>query len=327
MLLAGDLGGTKTLLGLFRGSTPRPAPVEVREFSTLQFQSLEAMVDQFLADTGTAESAIEAASIGVAGPIVDQTADLTNVPWQVDGAHLRGRLAGARVWLLNDVEAMGYAVDTLADDERVVLQTGEAAPDGNAVLVTVGTGLGVGFLPRVGGRVAPQPSEGGHADFAPRTRREMALTQYVIDRFGRADVERIASGLGLVNVAAFTHGGRCGEWPADADDAAVPALVSATALAGRCARCREALDLFIEAVGSVIGNVAILGVARAGVFVGGGIPPKLLPEFQTARFLDAFRRKPPMETLLSRMPVVVITNPRTGLIGAAVHAAGVEDDG
>lgn len=322
MLLAGDLGGTKTLLGLFRNAAPRPAPVAVREFATLQHQSLESMVDEFLALAHATPADIEAASIGVAGPIVNQTADLTNVPWEVDGAHLRARLPHAAVWLLNDVEAMGYAVHTLADDERVVLQRGESAADGNAVLVTVGTGLGVGFLPRVGGRLVPQPSEGGHADFAPRTAREMALTQYVIDRFGRADVERIASGLGLVNIAAFTHGGRCPHWPAGTDDASVPALVSTTALAGRCDRCREALDLFVEAVGSVVGNVAILGVARAGVFVGGGIPARILPEFQSGGFLDAFRRKPPMEALLSRMPVVAITNPQTGLLGAAVHAAG-----
>jgi len=322
MLLAGDLGGTKTLLGLFRDAQPRPIPVTVREFATLEQPSLEAMVDRFLADAGVRPGSIEAASVGVAGPIVNQTADLTNVPWQVDGTHLRARLPHAPVRLLNDVEAMGYAVETLTTDEYVEIQRGEAAPDGNAILITVGTGLGVGFLARAGGRLIPQPSEGGHADFPARSARELALTQYVIDRFGRADVERIASGRGLVNIAAFTHGGRCSRWPRDADEAQIPALVSSTALAGACDRCRDALDLFIDAVGSVVGNVAIYGVARAGVFVGGGIPPRILPALQTGAFLEAFRNKPPMAGLLAAMPVRIVINPQAGLLGAAVHAAG-----
>ena len=321
MLLAGDLGGTKTHLGLFAPGDRRPTERVVREFATLDYRDLPSMISAFLAGTGVAPGDISGACFGVAGPIHAGVATLTNVPWRVVARDIVERNGVPAVALLNDVEALAHAVPTLEGDELATLHPGTPAPDGNAALITVGTGCGHAFLHKVEGRVVPMPSEGGHADFAARTPREIQLLEHLTTRFGRVDVERVVSGPGLANVAEFTHGGPCGLHAGIDDAAALPAAISQAALDGRCARCREALDLMIGALGAAAGNAAILSVARGGVFIGGGIPPKILPALQSDLFVAPFRTKPPMHELLAAIPVFVILHRRAGLLGAAVHAA------
>jgi len=323
MLLAGDLGGTKTHLGLFHRATPRPVPAATREFTTLAYPDLPTLVAEFMRGEGVTGADIEVACIGIAGPVLEGGATLTNVPWRVEPAPLREFAGLRRVVLLNDVEALGYAVPVLADADLAVLHAGTPAPAGNAVLITIGTGFGQSFLHRIDGRFRPLPSEGGHVDFAARTPREIELLRHLTARFGRVDVERIVSGQGLANVAEFTHGGRCSFIGSDVEPSGVPSAVSAAAVEGRCPACREALHLMVGALGAAAGNAALLGVARGGVFIGGGIPAKILPALKSDLFVAPFLAKPPMDDLLATVPVYAILHPEAGLLGAAVHAASV----
>ena len=324
MILAADMGGTKTLTGLFRRGGDRPELQVVREFATLDFDSLDEILTTFMEETGVGR--IEAVAVGVAGPVTGLVARLTNVPWIADLSPLADRLAGVPVELLNDLEAMAYAVPVLEPEELVILQDGMPSPTGNAALIAAGTGLGEALLHNVDGRFMPSASEGGHADFAARTPREFAFAQEITRIHGRIDVERIVSGPGLVNLFRFTHGGgplesACEALPLDLDLVELPAAISAAALDGRCEQCGEALDMFVEAYGAEAGNLALRSVATAGIYVGGGIAPKILPALQDGRFMDAFLDKAPMSDLLRTVPVMVIRNPAAGLLGAAVRAA------
>ena len=324
MILAADMGGTKTLTGLFRRGGDRPELQVVREFATLDFDSLDEILTTFMEETGVGR--IEAVAVGVAGPVTGLVARLTNVPWLADLSPLADRLAGVPVELLNDLEAMAYAVPVLEPEELVILQDGMPSPTGNAALIAAGTGLGEALLHNVDGRFMPSASEGGHADFSARTPREFALAQELARIHGRVDVERVVSGPGLVNLFRFTHGGgplesACEALPPDLDLVELPAAISTAALDGRCEQCGEALDMFVEAYGAEAGNLALRSVATAGSYVGGGIAPKSLPALQDGRFMDAFLDKAPMSDLLRTVPVMVIRNPAAGLLGAAVRAA------
>ena len=347
MLLAGDIGGSKALLGLFapaiapglkprptyeaedvgRGFSPgdapaieRPLRVDVRSFLTREHPSLEAIIEAFLADHGGA-SVVEAASFGVAGPIVDQTARLTNVAWLVDAAAVRARFAVPRVTLLNDLEAMAWSVPVLQREELAVIQEGRRVATGNAAVIAAGTGLGEALLHNLDGRMVPSPTEGGHADFAPTTPDEIELLRHLVARFGRADYERVLSGPGLVNLHRFTHERPCRACEVDADPALAPSLISASALEHRCPDCVRALQIFVSVYGAEAGNLALRSMATAGVFVGGGIAPKILPALTDGRFVDAFRAKAPLDDMVSRVPVSVVLNEEAALLGAAVHAA------
>lgn len=319
MLLAGDLGGTKTQLGLFRPTGGRPELLDVREYVTLDFASLSAMVGTFLGETGAHAREIHVACVGVAGPILKQVARLTNVPWAIDTRELMAATGIHRAWLLNDVEAMAYGVPALRPDELKVLQAGEFDADGNACLLAAGTGLGQAILVRQHGRLVPSPSEGGHADFGPRGPREIALLEALTSRYGRATYEHILSGRGFINLLRFTSD-NTSPMLTEIDEDELPAAISLRGLEGTDPQCVEALQLFLSIYGSAAGNLALQCVATGGVYLGGGIPPKLLPAFDLPYFMDAFRAKPPMTRLVERMPVSVVLNRQTGLLGAAVYA-------
>ena len=320
MILAGDVGGTKTLLGVFDRDPPRPRPVMVRTFSTLDYRDLTAMIAELTNEPALRSISIDAACFGVAGPVIADTAELTNVPWKVSARAIARRFGFACVDLLNDLQAMAYGVTVLQASEIHVLQAGESRQDGNIGLLAAGTGLGEALLHNVGGRFLPSPSEGGHADFAARNEREISLLRLLIARFGRAQVEDVVSGPGLRNIHEVTHTGAC-RGVEDLESRDAPAAIAAAALERRCDGCVEALEMFVEAYGAEAGNVALRGVSTGGLFVGGGIAPKILPAMSDGRFIRAFREKAPFETLLAAMPVKVILNSETGLLGAAVFAA------
>jgi len=252
MILAGDIGGTKTLLGMFDAVPARPRPVLVRSFGTLDHPDLQTMIAEFLKDGEAAgalaaHGAIEAACFGVAGPVIGETVQVTNVPWFVDARLVATALGVARVALLNDLEALAHAVPVLRESETHVLQEGEAMRGGNIGLIAAGTGLGQALLHNMDGRFVPSASEAGHADFAARTEREIALTRALTVRYGRADVEHVVSGRGLLNIHRVTHRATAcpaidGVEPADA-----PAAITKAALERRCASCVEALEIFVEA--------------------------------------------------------------------------------
>lgn len=326
MLLAADIGGTKTLMGLYRQRAERPDLQVVREYTTLEFDSLDDIVRTFLEETGTGTGTIEAVAIGVAGPVTGLAARLTNVPWLADASVLTDTVGDCPILLLNDLEAMASAVPVLEPDELAVLQEGIAVPTGNAALIAAGTGLGEALLHNVGGRFIPSASEGGHADFAARTSRELSLVEELSRIHGRVDVEAVISGPGLVNLFRFTHQTQdaaraCDQVGASVDPADLPAAISRSAMAGTCERCAQALEMFVEAYGAEAGNLALRSVATAGVYVGGGIAPKILPALETGSFMAAFHDKPPMVDLLRTLPVTVILNPAAGLLGAAVRAS------
>jgi glucokinase len=316
MLLAGDVGGTKTRLGLFKVARGRPPQVAAREYTTLEFPSLAAMIDDFK-QAGGSSSTIDAACFGVAGPVIGNAGHLTNVPWRVDGDEIAGTFGISRVSILNDLEALAHAVPVLDRSELHTLQEGRFRADGNIAVIAAGTGLGEALLHRVDGRYVPSPGEGGHADFAPRNEREISLLRDLAARFGRASVEHVLSGPGLQNIYRMTHRDAC---TGGLDDAPAAAAISRAALANRCPACVEALEMFVEAYGAEAGNHALRSLATGGVFVGGGIAPKILPALDGGRFVDAFVAKPPHVPLLKAMPVHVIINDDAGLIGAAVAA-------
>ena len=320
MILAGDVGGTKTWLGLFTLDGPRPSLLETRHYPTLEFDALTPMVARFLDRTG-ATGQVAAACFGVAGPVRANVSMLTNVPWEVDGAEIGSRLGIATVRLLNDLEAMACAVPLLAAQELAVIQPGAPLAGGNAALIAPGTGLGEAGLLAVGDRLVPVPSEGGHTDFAARTPRELELVAVLSARRERVALEDVVSGPGLVNLHTFTHRStRCVSCSLADEPDRQPAAITAAALDGGCGACVEALDLFVSALGAAAGNLALRTFATAGLYLGGGIAPQILPALRTGRFLEARVDKGPMRPLLEQVPVSVILEQRAALVGAAVAA-------
>jgi glucokinase len=336
VLLAADVGGTKTLLGLFAVARERPTPIEVGEFVTLDYDSIVPMIREFLKAEGVEAKAIKAASFGVAGAVSDNIARLTNVPWLVDGERIGQEGSLPTVHILNDLQAMAHSVPVLEPSELEYLQQGVAHSGGNAAVIAAGTGLGEAFLLNVDGHFIPGATEGGHADWGARTPREIEMLAAITRVYGRCSVEHVVCGPGLVNIYQFTHdawGSRTYLSPAAFvpartcdgvgridDPADLPGAIARSGAEGRCAKCREALEMFVEAYGAEAGNLALRTTAMAGVYIGGGIAPKLLPAIRDGRFMDAFRAKAPMVDLVATIPVAVILNPEAGLLGAAVHA-------
>ncbi len=319
MLLAGDVGGTKTLIGLFERAQPRPKPLAIHSYPTNDFANFTAILDAFALDVHQPFS-VDAAVVGVAGPVVGRRAHLTNITWDIAAEEITARFGTPDVGLLNDLEATANSVGVLDGEEMLVLQEGVANPTGNVVVIAAGTGLGQAYLHMVNGRLHPVASEGGHADFAPRTDREMEFARMLRELYGRAEVEHVLSGPGLLNLHRFTHRG--GECPMleGADETEAPARVTQAAMGGRCQGCAEALRMFVSAYGAEAGNLALRGVAIGGVYIGGGIAPKILPALRDGSFIDAFGAKGTMSELLTQMPVKVILNAEAGLLGAAVAA-------
>jgi glucokinase len=321
MLLAADVGGTKTLIGLFRPPGPRPVPVETRVYATLDFENMSQLVDAFLRETGSVS--VDAVVAGVAGPVRGLEAELTNAPWSANLGEIAERWH-CEAALLNDLEAMAYSVSVLKDDEVAVLQAGEPDPTGNAGLIAAGTGLNESHIQYIDGRLIPSPSESGHADFAARTEEELAFVQQLVRTRGRAEIESVLSGPGVENLYRFTHqnGRRPPDCPVPVDsDENIASDVTASALGHRCPRCVDALNMFVSAYGAESGNLALRSMTTAGVYVGGGIAPKILPALKNGLFMKAFLAKPPMDEVLRRIPVKVILNPSAALIGASVKAA------
>ncbi|MCC7007974.1 MAG: glucokinase [Acidobacteria bacterium] len=330
MLLAADVGGTKTLVGLFRPGGVRPVALATRVYATQDYSTLSEIVHAFLADVD--RPAVQAIAAGVAGPVEGLRATLTNVDWTADLDEISRALGGCPAALLNDLESMAYSVSVLEADELCVLQAGRPAAAGNCALIAAGTGLNASHIPRVNGRLVPSASESGHADFAARTRRELELVEHLTREYGRAEVEAVLSGPGIVNLFQFTHASdraksACPVVAADlgaraqGEERDRAADVTAAALERTCHWCEEALGMFVSAYGAETGNVALRALAIGGIYIGGGIAPKILPALEAGSFMEAFLAKGPMTPLLQDVPVKVVLNAGAGLIGASVKAA------
>jgi glucokinase len=333
VILAGDVGGTKTNLGLFETGEERPRLVRSGKYHSADFPGLSAVIQAFLGEGPPLEREIQAACFGIPGPVVDNRASTPNLAWVVDGAQVAADIHVKAVALINDLVATAEGIPVLEENEVAVLQPGHPEPEGNRALIAAGTGLGMALIPRIGGRWAPVASEGGHADFAPRTEDEVGLMRHLRERFGRVSVERVVSGPGLFNVYNYLKDAlRLPESPqvrealARGDDPSRVISESALALPeDRCDLCSRALDLFVAAYGAVAGNLALTGTATGGVYLGGGIAPKILPRLTHGPFLPSFTAKGRFVPFLERVPVRVLLNDRTALLGAARHAAGLLD--
>lgn len=330
MILAGDVGGTKTNVGLFDVVDGVPRLLRSERVRSLEFPGLAALLSAFLAqDPGVP---IEAACFGVPGPVVENRATTPNLAWEIDGPLIARQVGLPGLLLINDLVATAEGIPLLHEDETVVLQRGDAdrpAAAGNRVLVAAGTGLGMSLLPRVGDTWIPVSSEGGHADFAPRNEEEIGLLRYLRERFGRVSVERVLSGPGLFNVYSYLRDVRHApenplvrEALAQGDDPAKVIGQAGLAASGdpRCDLCAQALGIFAAVYGAVAGNLALTGTATGGVWLGGGIAPKILPRLTDGLFMQTFVAKGRFVPYLERVPVRVILNDRTAMLGAARRA-------
>jgi glucokinase len=267
---------------------------------------------------------VTAAAFGVAGPVYEGRVVATNLPWQVEARALAEALGGAPVTLLNDIEALGFAVESLEPRSLATLNAGQQGP-GNRAIVAAGTGLGEGLLVWDGARHRPVATEGGHSDFAPRNALEADLLHFLIADYGHVSWERVLSGPGLFNVYRFLRdsgrGTETNEVSARLRREDPAAVISETALNGGSPLCTQALDLFVSLYGAESGNVALKALAVGGVYLGGGIAPKILPRLQAGGFMAAFRDKGRMAPLLQRIPVHVVLDPDAAMQGAARRAA------
>jgi glucokinase len=318
LVLAADIGGTNCRLALVDAAGGRLRPVVEQRFASRQHPSFASVLTRFLA---ARQPALGAAGIGVAGPVVNGRCDATNLPWVVDSWSIAAQLGLSEVTLVNDLEAIAYGLGALDRDDFLSLNAGQPGAPGNQAIIAAGTGLGEAGLWWDGTRHRPFASEGGHADFAPRNALEMELLRYLLTKYTRVSYERLVSGPGLLNIYGFLRDtGRGDESPELAErlrreDPA--AVISRAALEEGCPLCAQALDLFVSLYGAEAGNLALKMLAVGGVFVAGGIAPKILPSLTRGAFVESFLAKGRLSPLLAGIPVQVVLSERAGLLGAA----------
>jgi glucokinase len=328
MLLAGDIGGTKTDLAVFSSDRGLRSPLAEGTFPSASYDSLEALAGEFLEKV---RLPIAGASFGVAGPVVAGRAKVTNLPWEIDVEHLRRALRVTRVHVINDLDAIAHAIPLLESGDLQTLSAGAPIRGGAIAVIAPGTGLGEAFLTWDGNKYQAHPSEGGHADFAPTNARELDMLRYLQERFDHVSYERVCSGRGLPNIYAYLKAMGDAEEPAwvtkqlDAAADPTPVIISAALGAPHCALCEATLDMFVSILGAEAGNLALKVLATGGVYVAGGIPRRILPALKDGGFMPSFRRKGRFADLLDRVPVHIVVNPKVGLIGAA--SLGLEHQG
>jgi glucokinase len=321
MILAGDVGGTKTTLALLVEVDQRLEAVEKERFASQEYESLDSIVGTFMTYR---QREVELACFGIAGPVRDGRSRTTNLPWVVDARALADKLGVPAVELINDLEANAYGIGVLGPEDFAVLHEGNRDAEGNAAIIAAGTGLGEAGLYWDGRHHHPFACEGGHTDFAPRSETEVKLLRLLLKRFDRVSYERILSGPGLFAIYQFLRDSGEEEepiWLTEAISQGDPAAaISRAALSRKNELCVRALDLFVSLYGAEAGNLALKVMASGGIFVGGGIGPKILEKLKDGTFMKAFLAKGRMRPLLEAMPVRVVLNEHTALLGAA-HCA------
>jgi glucokinase len=323
MLLAGDIGATKTNLGIYSPEKGSREPLVQSTFPSPKYSSLETLTREFL---NTADVKVDSASFGIAGPVIKGQAKTTNLPWVIDEVQLRKTLHLSSVRLLNDLEAIAYGVTILGPEDLHTLNTGMPILGSTLAVIAPGTGLGEAFLTWNLTRYQAHASEGGHADFGPTNPVEMDLLQYLHDKFGHVSYERICSGHGLPSIYAFLKDRGYAveqDWLAEqlkAVDDPTPLIVDVALDKERpCELCIATLRIFVSVLGAEAGNLALKVLATGGVYLGGGIPPRIIPALEDKDFMESFTGKGRFSELLARVPVHVIMNPKIALIGAAYY--------
>ncbi|HEY9127815.1 MAG TPA: glucokinase [Acidobacteriaceae bacterium] len=320
MILAGDVGGTKVHLALYDFVDGSLTHKRDQKYPAKDYAGLEEIVREFLVDEKPSS-----ACFGVPGPVRDGRLRLTNLPWTLDSRVLARDLAIEHVFLINDLEANGYGIAELKSDQIFTLSEGDPSQTGNRALVSAGTGLGEGLLIWNGKQHIPYPSEGGHTDYAPRNEDEIDLLRFLKQKYnGRISFERVVAGMGLTSIYEFLRDVRGMEepgWLADRIASEDPnAVITELALNAKSELCEKALDMFVSAYGAEAGNVALKILAVGGIYLGGGIAPRILEKLKDGTFMRAFTDKGRLSQLLINTPVRVILESRAALLGAAAYA-------
>jgi glucokinase len=320
-VLAGDIGGTKTNLGLFLKGQGCPVPKVIETFSSQDAPALEHLIRQFLEIHPVP---ITHACFGIAGPVVSGESKTTNLPWRISEDRIKEQFNLKVVKLVNDLVATAMAIPLMNKEDLYSLNPAASKKGESIALIAPGTGLGQALLTYQNGRHVPLPSEGGHADFAPNTEAEMKLWHYLHQHFGHVSIERVVSGAGLVNIYNWLKASgrfREPEWLRQNLKQMDPAqAITEAALTGKNAACVQALNTFVSIFGAAAGNFALTGAAMGGVYLGGGISPKILPKLTEGIFMEAFINKGRFKTFLEQVPVKVVLNDKAALIGAAYCA-------
>jgi len=326
MILVGDIGGTKTNLGLYRSQGGDNNTLLLDHFIcdtflNSDFDSLDILVNEFI-KKHTCD--IDSAVLAVAGLVVDGRADITNLSWVIAEEQLREKTGIATIKLINDLKATAYAVPYIEDSGRFSLNEGVSPEHGTIAVIAPGTGLGESFLTWNGDRYIAYPTEGGHVDFAPRNPLELRLLEYLLSSYEHVSYERICSGIGIPNIYTFLRDKEGFDEPdwlknklSACSDSTAVIVNSALDEDSYCKLCKTTLDIFVSVLGAEAGNLALKVMSRGGVYVGGGIPPRILHYLNNGLFMTAFTAKGRMSDIMSEMPVHVILNPRAALLGAA----------
>ena len=329
MILSGDIGGTKTNIALFQSNGSEVGPlIRQQTFPSGQYQSLESIIQEFIGQTNPE---ITTACFGIAAPVVEGRAETPNLNWTVSEESLADLLKIDRVALINDLEATAYGIATLRDSQLLTLNAGDPKSTGNRALIAAGTGLGMAGIFFRKGHYYPMASEGGHTDFAPRTPLEIELYQYLAKKLGkRVSYERVLSGPGFLNVYSFLRDRNPSEEPAwlaeqiaSGGKTAASAAVAAAALSNKSELAVQALDIFAAVYGAMAGNLALLMMAGGGLYVGGGIAPKIREKLKDGTFMKAFTDKGRLSSLVAATPVHIILEDKTAVFGAANAAVDV----
>ena len=320
-VLSGDIGGTKTNLGLFVKGKVRPVPKVIETFSSQNALDLEHIVQQFLEIHPVP---VTHACFGIAGPVIKGKSKTTNLPWSISEDRIKKKFDFHHVRLVNDLTATAMAIPLLSKDELYPLNQAASIKEQNLALLAPGTGLGQAMLIYQNNRYLPVPSEGGHADFAPNNEAEMKLWRYLHQHYGHVSIERVVSGSGLVNIYNWLKdSGRFNEpeWlKQKLKEMDLAKAITEAALASKDPGCVETLNMFVSIFGAAAGNLALTGITTGGVYLGGGIPPKILSKLKEDIFMEAFTNKGRFKGFLEKIPVKVVLNDKAALIGAA-HCA------
>jgi glucokinase len=322
-ILAGDIGGTHTRLALFDATDSSKFTLILEQtYSSQEHNSIETILEKFLTHTNLPP--IRHACFGLAGPVIDQVCETTNLPWRVDATQINQHFRFHHTWLLNDLEANAWGIDTLPTDDLHRLYPGSPTAKGNRSIISAGTGLGEAGLFWDGQHYHPFPSEGGHSDFSPATPFEYALYEHLAKQYGHVSWERLVCGPGLENIYTFLlqeTGGATPTWLKQTmDTMGMAPAISQAAITQKDDVCQKTMALFIQLYAREAANHALKIMATGGVYLGGGIVPKILPLLQTHDFIKHFLDKGRMQPIMASMPVNIILNDKTALMGAAYFA-------
>jgi glucokinase len=321
-ILAGDIGGTKTTLAVFEVHGSKFSPLVEKSYSSQQYPSFNELLQVFV-EAQTPH--FHASCFGIAGPVRNGIGQLTNLPWTIDTKELGKQLNTTNTWLLNDLAANAWGLNTLQPTDFVTLNAGQNHYQGNCSMISAGTGLGEAGMFWDGQNYQPFASEGGHTNYAPTNELEIHLLQYMLKRQQHVSWEHLVSGPGLLNIYHFLcefRNHHTPKWLGTHLQTSDPAAaISQAAIKEKCPVCTEALTLFVRLYGIEAGNHALKIMATGGVYIGGGIAPKILAQLEKGGFLEAFFAKGSMETLMRNIPVTIVMNEATALRGAAYYAA------